>query len=30
MVTHDRDLTESAERRITLRDGLIVSDEMGP
>jgi putative ABC transport system ATP-binding protein len=30
MVTHDRDLTDSAERRITLRDGLIVSDEMGP
>ena len=30
MVTHDRDLTDSAERRITLRDGLIVSDETGP
>ena len=30
MVTHDRDLTDSAERRITLRDGLIVADEMGP
>src|SRR6266446_5977830 len=27
MVTHDRDLTDSAERRITLRDGLIVSED---
>jgi putative ABC transport system ATP-binding protein len=30
MVTHDRDLTDSAQRRITLRDGVIVSDETGP
>ena len=30
MVTHDSDLTASADRRITLRDGRIVSDETSP
>jgi putative ABC transport system ATP-binding protein len=30
LVTHDRELAGYASRRITLRDGLIVSDEMTP
>jgi putative ABC transport system ATP-binding protein len=29
MVTHDRDLAANADRRITLRDGVIVADEAG-
>jgi putative ABC transport system ATP-binding protein len=28
MVTHDRELAAHADRRITLRDGLVVSDEL--
>jgi putative ABC transport system ATP-binding protein len=30
LVTHDRDLAAFASRRITLRDGLVVSDELAP
>jgi putative ABC transport system ATP-binding protein len=30
LVTHDRDLAANAGRRITLRDGRIVSDETNP
>jgi putative ABC transport system ATP-binding protein len=30
LVTHDRDLAVCASRRITLKDGLIVSDESTP
>jgi putative ABC transport system ATP-binding protein len=30
LVTHDAALAAYADRRITLRDGLIVSDESGP
>ncbi len=30
MVTHDRELASFADRRVTMRDGVIVSDEAGP